>query len=627
MNPVERRPFGLWDSPFTAQARAGRIRYMDVRWDAITGNLVWLERGGEGTRLMAWLADGTRHVVTDAYEISGGEAYGGGEFDLLGGVIIFVERGRQLYRMEMDPRSAVRPITPVFSSAAAPAVSPDGRWVVFAASEGEESALYLVDSHGEQLPFKLAWGADFYMDPVWHPQGSWLAWMEWDHPDMPWDSARICLAQLAGSPPRILQSRTVFGGAEAPAVQPAFSPDGRWLSCLTGRGEWDQLTLVNLESGEQFELVEGSGVVLAPPSWVQGIHTYGWFGDSQRLAYLRNHAGAAKLYIVDINGNNQPIHLDGISWASQLAVSHLNGEIALIGSGSSQPPCLVRLAGDELQFEAGSGEVDVTSAYFAPAQPLAFSAADEGMIHGLYYPPTNPDFTWQGLPPAVVRVHSGPTMQAVAEFNEEAQYFTSRGFAWLELNYRGSTGYGRSYQRALNGRWGELDVQDTASAADGLAAAGLADGRRLALYGSSAGGYTVLNTLIRHPGKFRAAVDAYGVSNLFKLEEDTHKFERFANARLIGPLPQAAQKYRDWSPEFHADAIRDPLAIFQGEDDPVVPKSQSDVIAAALRRNGVPHIYRVYPGEGHRFRKSETRLDFILTMEQFLLEQLSLTSL
>lgn len=625
MISVEKRPFGLWDSPISAQARAGRIRFMDVRWDARRGALAWLERDGQGTRLMARLADGARRALTDTHEISGGEAYGGGEFDLLGGMVVFIERGRQLFRLEMDS-GAARPITPLFDSAASPAISPDGQWVIFVASRGEDCALYLVDSRGAHPPVKLAWGADFYMDPVWHPQANRLAWMEWDHPDMPWDGARIRLADLEGDPPCITRSSIVLGGADAPASQPAFSPDGRWLSCLVGDGEWDQLALISLEHGGQHALVRGEGVVLAPPAWVHGIRTYGWYGDSKRIAYLRNHEGVCGLYTVDLDGRNQPASLGMFTWAAQMAVSRLDGQIALIASGAAQPPCLARMDSQGLSVEAGSGPEEIPAAYFSATQPLRWPAEDGALIHGLYYPPTNPDFSWQGLPPAVIRVHSGPTMQAVAEFNEEAQYFTSRGFAWLELNYRGSTGYGRSYQRALNGRWGELDVLDTVSAADGLATAKLADSQRLALYGSSAGGYTVLNTLIRYPGKFRAAIDAYGVSNLFKLDEDTHKFERFANARLIGPLPQAEQKYRDWSPEFHADAIRDPLAIFQGEDDPVVPKSQSDVIAEALRRNGVPHLYRVYPGEGHRFRKRETRLDFIQKMERFLLEQLYLTN-
>ncbi|GAP15550.1 dipeptidyl aminopeptidases/acylaminoacyl-peptidases [Longilinea arvoryzae] len=622
MMAAQKKPFGLWQSPFSAEARAGRIRLQDVRWDRQTGDLVWLERGPAGTQLMILPAGGERRILSAVFEIGGGVGYGGGDFDVQAGTVIFVGEGRQLFRLDTASGDA-RSITPPLGAVASPALSPDGRWVVFIASDGEMDALYRVDAQGKQAPDRLAWGADFYMDPVWHPAGDRLAWVEWNHPDMPWDGSRVVLAELAGEPPRIVRSSVVAGGSDAPAGQPAFSPDGRWLSCLTNRGEWDQLVLVDLSRGERRELVSGDGVALVPPAWVQGLRSYGWYGDSRRLAYLRNQSGIHSLNIVDLSGNSQAVNLDGYTWAAQLSVCLQEDKIALVASGSAYPARLVGIDSNGLQVLTGGAD-SIQTDYFAPARPLDWIGMDGGVVHGLYYPPTNPDFTWEGLPPAIIRVHSGPTLQAVAEFNEEAQYFTSRGFGWLEVNYRGSTGYGRSYQRALNGRWGELDVLDTISAGDGLAAANLADGNRLALYGSSAGGYTVLNTLIRYPGRFHAAIDAYGVSNLFKLDEDTHKFERYSNARLIGPRPQADSKYYDWSPEFHADAIRDPLAIFQGDADRVVPKSQSEAIVAALRRNDVPHLYRLYAGEGHRFRKRETRLDFILSMERFLIEQLSL---
>ncbi|HWQ04055.1 MAG TPA: prolyl oligopeptidase family serine peptidase [Longilinea sp.] len=623
MKSVENQPFGLWKSPFTADARAGRTNFRDVRWDAANGDLVWLERGSENTRLLVKPADGQTRSISDAFDIGGGVGYGGGDFDVRAGTVVFVDRGRQLYRLEVES-GTVQPITPEMGMLASPALSPDGRWVVFVASDGQEDALYLVDAHGAQAPSKLAWGADFYMDPVWHPDGTRLAWVEWKHPDMPWDGACIVLANLTGERPRIGHSRLVAGEKDAPAVQPQFSPDGRWLSYLTCLGEWDQLVVQELESRDRRKLVQGQGVTLAPPAWVQGIRSYGWSGNSQNLAYLRNNAGFISLNSVDLSGNSQRTGLGEITWATQLCVSPLEDRLAFFASGSALPVRLAVLDEYGLHVEAG-GEMDAVAAkYYSPAQPLRWQSPDGAWIYGLYYPPTNPDYNCEGLPPAVIRIHSGPTMQAVAEFNEEAQYFTSRGFAWLELNYRGSTGYGRTYLRALNGRWGDLDVLDTVSAAEGLVKLGKADANRLALYGSSAGGFTVLNTLIHYPGKFRAAIDAYGVSNLLTLEKTTHKFERFYNARLVGELPQALNTYRERSPEFHADAIRDALAVFQGAEDPVVPPSQSEAIVSALQRNNVPYLYRLYPGEGHRFRRSETRLDFIQTMERFLVEQLSL---
>jgi dipeptidyl aminopeptidase/acylaminoacyl peptidase len=625
MKSMENQPFGLWKSPFTGDARAGRTNFRDVRWDPVNGDLYWLERGSENTVLMIKPADGLPRVLCDAYDIGGGVGYGGGNFDVRAGRVIFVDRGRQLFRFEVES-GMVQPITAELGMLASPALSPDGRWVVFVASDGQEDALYLVDANGVQPPSKLAWGADFYMDPVWHPDGTRLAWVEWKHPDMPWDGACIVVANLAGEKPRIARSRLAAGEKDAPALQPQFSPDGRWLSYLACQGEWDQLMVLDLETRERRKLVQGQGVTLAPPAWVQGIRSYGWSASGQNLAYLRNNAGFISLNSVDLAGINQRTGLGEITWATQLCVSPQEDRLAFFASGSALPTRLAVLDEYGLHIESGGEKDSVVAEYYSPAQPLRWKSNDGAWIYGLYYPPTNPDYTCEGLPPAVVRVHSGPTMQAVAEFNEEAQYFTSRGFAWLELNYRGSTGYGRTYQRALNGRWGELDMLDTVSAAEALVRLGKADANRLALYGSSAGGFTVLNTLIHFPGKFRAAIDAYGVSNLLTLEGTTHKFERFYNLRLVGALPQAVQKYRDWSPEFHADSIRDALAIFQGEEDPVVPPSQSEAIVAALQRNSVPHLYRLYPGEGHRFRKRETRLDFIESMECFLLEQLSLTN-
>jgi dipeptidyl aminopeptidase/acylaminoacyl peptidase len=210
----------------------------------------------------------------------------------------------------------------------------------------------------------------------------------------------------------------------------------------------------------------------------------------------------------------------------------------------------------------------------------------------------------------------------VANFSEDAAFFTSRGYAYLQVNYRGSSGYGRSYQRSLRGRWGELDVEDAVGGARALSERGLSDPARIAIKGGSAGGYTVLNALIRHPGFFRAGVCLFGVSNLFTLAAETHKFEERYLDSMVGPLPEAAQKYRDWSPIFHVDNIRDPLAVFQGDEDTVVPPEQSASIVEALQRRNVPHLYRLFPGEGHGWRKSETISAYYTEMEKFLRQHL-----
>jgi dipeptidyl aminopeptidase/acylaminoacyl peptidase len=222
------------------------------------------------------------------------------------------------------------------------------------------------------------------------------------------------------------------------------------------------------------------------------------------------------------------------------------------------------------------------------------------------------------LPPAIIAIHGGPTGQSSASYNARAQFFATRGFAYLEVNYRGSTGYGKNYMAALRGQWGVLDVQDAIDGARYLVDAGLADGNKLVIMGGSAGGYTVLKALVDHPGFFKAALCLYGVSNMFTLAADTHKFEERYLDSMLGPLPEASDIYRQRSPIFNADKIVDPIALFQGEIDTVVPKAQAETIVASLQQRNVPHEYHLYPGEGHGWRKQETIEAFYSTVEQFL---------
>jgi dipeptidyl aminopeptidase/acylaminoacyl peptidase len=271
-----------------------------------------------------------------------------------------------------------------------------------------------------------------------------------------------------------------------------------------------------------------------------------------------------------------------------------------------------------VQVYRRSASENVPNAHLAAPQPVQWSAPDGTPVHGLLYPPTSPQFTSTGLPPAIIHIHGGPTSQARASYNARAQFFATRGYAFLEVNYRGSTGYGKPYMAALRGTWGLLDVEDAIGGARYLVDANLADPNRLVIMGGSAGGYTVLKSLVDHPGFFKAAICLYGVSNMFTLAADTHKFEERYLDSMLGPLPEAGAIYRQRSPAFFADRIVDPIAIFQGEIDRVVPKAQSDAIVASLQQRGIPHEYHVYAGEGHGWRKQETIEAFYRAVEAFL---------
>ncbi len=249
---------------------------------------------------------------------------------------------------------------------------------------------------------------------------------------------------------------------------------------------------------------------------------------------------------------------------------------------------------------------------------MSWSSFDGEAAHGLFYPPTNPEFSSSGKPPLVVLIHGGPTSQVTAAYDARAQFLATRGYAVLQVNYRGSTGYGRDYMLKLRHSWGIYDVEDARTACLYLAEQGMVDERRRVIMGGSAGGFTVLQSLVTHPGFYTAGICLYGVANQFTLASDTHKFETRYLDTMLGPLPEAADIYRERSPIFHAERITDPIAVFQGEIDRVVPRAQSDEIVASLRTRGVPHEYHVYEGEGHGWRKTETIERFYESVDRFL---------
>lgn len=611
----ELRPYGLWPSPIAPAAMARSLRLYDVQWDSDGRTLVWLEGRSDQGVLVCAQGGGVPRDLTDALSVRAQVGYGGGDFTVAHGCVIFAERNGRLYRQPLESGPA-RPLTPAFGHAAAPMLSPDGRWVLFVHSYERSDALALVDSDGALWPLKLVTGSDFYMQPVWHPDGDRIAWIEWDHPNMPWDGTRLKMARLAGDPPRLEGISLVAGSPDVPAFQPAFSPGGRWLSFILGDGEFDRLYLLDLATGQRCALVEGA--VLAEPAWAQGQRTHAWSHDSRRIFYLRNDRGFLSLWAVDVASGRSTAIDAPYTALGQIAANPADDRVAVIASSSQTPPRIAVWNDGHWMTQRYSTTETVAAADLPTPRPITWTAPDGTTVHGLFYSPTSSRFYGSGLPPAIVNIHGGPTGQARAAYSADAAFFTSRGYAYLDVNYRGSTGYGRSYMLALRERWGVVDTEDAIGAARALVDQGLADGQRLVIKGGSAGGYTVLNVLARHPGVFRAGICLYGVSNLFTLAADTHKFEERYLDSMVGPLPETADRYRAWSPIFHADGIRDPIAIFQGKEDKVVPPDQAETIVEVLRARRVPHIYRLYEGEGHGWRKTETIEAYYSDVERFL---------
>ncbi len=615
-NKIE-KAYGLWESPISPELIAASIRLGNPMWDTDGKTLVWREgHSGKGV-LMAQPLGEAPYAISGEIDVRGGVGYGGGDFTVRHGLVIFAGKDGRLYRRTLG-HGFPEAITPAFGSLAAPQLSHDNRWVVFVHSYEGRDVLALVDSAGMRWPDKLVEGADFYMQPVWHPVGDALAWVEWEHPNMPWDGTRLMYAILEGDPPRIQAAQNLAGGEDIPILQPAFSPDGRYLSYVQNEGEWDQLILRDLQEGTQKVLI--AEAALLKPAWVQGVVVQGWSPEGDRIAFLQTQAGKTILNEVDIlTGEVKGVDLKPYTTLSQPAIS-MEGRLALLANAPTISTRIISTQGEKVSIHQRSTSEAIPPEDLPQPDEIKWTASDGETVYGIYSPPTSSRYVGTGLPPAIVLIHGGPTSRVSIAYDLEAAFFTSRGYGYLQVNYRGSTGYGRRYRDALRGNWGNLDVVDAAGGAQALIDQKLADPSRLVIKGGSAGGYTVLNTLIRFPGLYKAGLCSYGVTNLFTLAMDTHKFEERYTDSLVGPLPEAAEKYRQWSPVFHAEKIQDPVAIFQGEEDQVVPPSQAEEIVKALKANGVPHEYHLYPGEGHGFRKAETRQAFYAAIERFLLQ-------
>ena len=609
------RQFGLWDSPISPVSLARGMRFTEVAWDE-GGSLVWLESRSDRNILVVQPPDGgAERDLNDSFSVRAKVGYGGGDFCVSLGLVYFVDADSgRIYRQPIES-GLPTPVTPVFGQAASPALSPDGHWLLYVHSYEGVDSLAVVDASGDNWPQKLVSGSDFYMQPTWHPDGKRFAWIAWDHPNMPWDGTYLRIAELdfpLGGAPVAGKITTVAGGEGTSIFQPQFSPDGRSLVYVSDASGWWQLYLYDIESGEHSQLTNVPAEH-GEPAWVQGRRTYGFSPDGMGLYFLRNQHATVSLWQYDLDSEREsrlPLD-DRYTYFEQISVSEYG--IAMVASGGQIPTRVVTCrpkdaapSGDDLWVMRRATSEEIPQSESTSPEAFAWSGMDGELANGVYYPPHSEKYEGIGKPPLLVRIHGGPTSQRFKQFDIGAQYFATRGYAVLEVNYRGSTGYGRAYRDKLRGSWGIYDVQDAVSGAQHLIDQGLVDGSKVVIMGGSAGGFTVLKALQDHPGFFKAGINLFGVTNQFTLAADTHKFEAHYSDTLLGPLPDAAALFRERSPIFFVDRITDPIAVFQGEEDVVVPRAQSDELVESLRRRGVPHVYHLYPGEGHGFRKEET---------------------
>ncbi|MCP5109358.1 MAG: S9 family peptidase [bacterium] len=447
----------------------------------------------------------------------------------------------------------------------------------------------------------LAGGNDFVSTPVLSPGGHRLAWLTWDHPNMPWDGTELWVADL-NADGKLDSPRRVAGGDDVSVFQPAWSPSGELWFAADPEGWWN----LHCWDGSGAKCMLEMQAEFGRPQWVFGMSAYGFAGDGSVVcAYCeRGEWRAGRLDPVSGTFHRLGLQLSGIE---EVAVE---GENAALLGGSA------RAATSVIRFHLGTGakevlrasiSISIDAGYLSEAERLEFPTRNGETAHAFFYPPRNKDFSGpeDERPPLIVIGHGGPTAATSTSLALKIQFWTSRGFAVLDVNYRGSTGYGRAYRERLKGDWGIADVEDCVHGALYLAGQGLVDRNRLAIRGGSAGGYLALAALAFHD-VFSAGASYYGVGDLEALATDTHKFESRYLDSLIGPYPDHADVYRARSPIHHVDRLSAPVIFFQGLDDKVVPPNQAETMVAALEEKGILVAYFAFEGEQHGFRKEET---------------------
>ena len=597
------KPYGSWPSPLTAsRVTAGALRLDHVQLDG--EDVYWVEgRASEGGRyvIVRRTADGAIIDVTPTvFNVrTRVHEYGGAAYTVDRGTIYFANFADQrIYRQRAG--AVPEPIT-----------AEGGFYADFRVDRTRDRLISVREDHskaGEAIntivaigggETVLVSGADFYSDPIVSPDGASLAWLQWHHPNMPWDGTELCVARFE-TDGTLGPARTIAGGATESIFQPEWSPDGTLYFVSDRSGWWNLHRLLNGE----VEVVHPMAAEFGKPQWTFSMVTYA-FMSAERIAATYTQGGRWQLALIDTRSRTcTPVPL----LVQPLESIHATADaIYFIGGSATEANAITRLALADRSTEVlrSASAERIEPAWISVPEAITFTAAGRD-VHAFYYPPVNPAVTAPAgeRPPLLVLTHGGPTGASSDVLDSKVQFWTSRGFAVLDINYSGSTGYGRAYRERLNGQWGIADVTDAVGGAEAMVAAGKADPARLAIRGGSAGGYTTLAALTFHQ-VFKAGASYYGISDLEVLQQDTHKFESRYNESLIGPYPAAREVYVARSPIHFTDRLSCPIILFQGLDDKVVPPNQSEMMAAAVRKKGLKVKYVTFEGEQHGFRKAE----------------------
>jgi dipeptidyl aminopeptidase/acylaminoacyl peptidase len=660
------QPYGSWPTPITSElvvrAAAG------LGGVALDGDAVWWSEGrpaeGGRTQLVRWdAASGATDVLpAGANARTAVHEYGGGAWLVRDGRLWYAEWADQrLHHLPAGATAATAQPTPVTPEPEAPRgdrfadadLDPSGRWLLAVREHHAPGAgpadvvneVVVVDTTGEVPPRPLVSGPDFVSDPRFSPDGGQVSWLQWAHPDMPWDGTELVVSGLRWSsigpglmhPEVVAGSSTQSGARVGESVfQPRWAPDGSLWFVSDRTGWWNLYRWVAGGRLGEVTAMAPMAAEVGVPQWVFGQSRYA-FLDGGRVVFAYQQDGLDHLAVRGADGAVAEL---GLPYTAVGAVAARGDEAVLVGATPTAEPAVVRLRfpggammpGGEPEVLRPPRDLGLDAGWFSVPEPISFPTTGGRTAHALFYPPTNPEVqaapTAEAAPeaapepvagpeasaaaeagapaekpPLLVLIHGGPTAAARPMLQLATQYWTSRGFAVVDVNYGGSTGYGRAYRDQLEGNWGVVDLDDCEAAARWLADQGRVDPDRLCIRGGSAGGYTTL-AVLAFRATFAAGASHYGVADLEALATDTHKFESRYLDGLIGPYPARRDVYVARSPIHHLDGFDRPLAVFQGLEDAIVPPNQAEMIVDALRSRGVPVAYVAFEGEQHGFRQA-----------------------
>lgn len=612
-----------------------------------TGDHIFYVRMADGRRSIVRqaLVTGLAETLTAEPVPGGGVGYGQAIYAVRGDTLIYAARDGRLHGLDLRTGEQW-PVTPAYEGVAGPAISPRGELVAFLAEQDGRCNILLADLRGKMLPIKISADPWYAFNPTFSPDGTRLAWQEWNELDMPWDEARLLVGRFAKSTEHcavaaelLPVTTTVIAKARVSYASPQFSPDGRHLAFTSDESGWRSLWVGDADGSKPVKVETGEGEI-GLADWVPGLIAMRWSRDGRSIFTVRRYRARDALLRV--------------AWPDR-SVSEIPTSYGTIGSHdvraeqvvfvASSPTLAPVIATVDVQngrsverVTSGVGLIDAET--LAPAEVISWKTVGGATSWGVLYRAVGPeakksldqdeplrnesvksaDGQTSSAPrrPLIVMVHGGPTSERPLTWDAQAQYFATRGYHYLMVNHRGGTGYGRDYQDLLRGQWGIVDVEDARSGAEYVIERGLADPQRVVITGGSAGGYTTLMALTRDPDFWAAGIALFGVGNLYDLRKGSHRFEVNYELGLVGPLPQAGKLWKERSPLTHVGALRAPVLLFHGKDDKAVPHQQSVDFAEAVRRNqGVAELVS-YEGEGHGFVRETTRRDLIEKMEAFL---------